>query len=59
MTISRASILHLYKDLFRYGQQLKFTEKTFFYQTIREKFNNKEIQNIDIVYKVYTINSNY
>jgi len=52
MTISKTSILQLYKNLFRYGQQLKFTDKTFFHQTIRENFNNKEIKNIDILYKV-------
>ncbi len=52
MTVTRESILKLYKNLFRYGQELKYTDKAYFYQTIRQKFNNKETQNIDLLFKV-------
>jgi hypothetical protein len=51
MIITRVSILQLYKSLHRYGQQLKFTDKSYFLKTIREEFRIKETQDIDLLYK--------
>ncbi|CAH1996150.1 unnamed protein product [Acanthoscelides obtectus] len=35
---SRLQILTLYKELLRYGQQLKFTDKAYFKRRIKDEF---------------------
>lgn len=40
----RIEILKLYKDLLRYGQQLKFTDREYFQRRIKKEFKqNKEV----------------
>lgn len=38
----RRSILKLYKDLLRYGENLKYTDKKYFRQRIRENFKQNK-----------------
>ena len=55
MQISRSSILQLYKSLYKYGLQLKFTDKSFYYSYIRKQFENTDPQNkekLAFAYKV-------
>ncbi|XP_046831968.1 MIEF1 upstream open reading frame protein [Vespa crabro] len=51
----RIAILKLYKDLLRYGEQLRFTDKKYYRQKIREEFKqNKyltEVADIDFQLK--------
>ena len=47
--------LQLYKNLFRYGQQLKYTDKSFFHRYIRNQFESsvdKESQQLETLFKV-------
>lgn len=52
----RNAILKLYKDLLRYGEELRFTDKKYYRQRIREEFKqNKtltEVADIDFQLKV-------
>ena len=56
MNLNRNLILKLYKDLLKYSQNLKYTDKLYYKQYIRSQFEkNKELSNetlIDLVYKV-------
>ncbi|XP_064210745.1 mitochondrial ribosome and complex I assembly factor AltMIEF1 [Tribolium castaneum] len=36
--VTKIQILKLYKDLLRYGQNLKFTDKDYFHKRIRREF---------------------
>lgn len=51
-----AQILRLYRDLLRYGQELKYTNKNYFYKRIKTEFKrNKDLSNfeeIEFNYKV-------
>ncbi|XP_035723440.1 MIEF1 upstream open reading frame protein-like [Vespa mandarinia] len=51
----RITILKLYKDLLRYGEQLRFTDKKYYRQKIREEFkqnkNLTEVADIDFQLK--------
>jgi hypothetical protein len=38
MTISKNLILQLYKSLYKYGQQLKYTDKDYYFKSIRKQF---------------------
>lgn len=38
MTISKNLILQLYKSLYKYGQQLKYTDKGYYFKSIRKQF---------------------
>ena len=38
MILARNKALKLYRDLLRYGQQLTYTDKPFYYKYIREQF---------------------
>ncbi|XP_048522732.1 MIEF1 upstream open reading frame protein [Dendroctonus ponderosae] len=35
---TQREILKLYKNLLRYGEQLKYTDKTYFFRRIRKEF---------------------
>lgn len=54
--MTRSAILRLYKDLLRYGESLKFTDKDYFRRSIRKSFkNNKNLideASIDFQFKV-------
>lgn len=56
MIINRQSILHLYKRLYKYGQQLKYTDKDFYFRYIRNQFESVEEsqdnKKIERLYKV-------
>lgn len=42
--MSRLTILKLYKDILRYGQNLRFTDKNYFRYRIRKAFkDNKDL----------------
>lgn len=53
MSVSKSDILKLYKSLHRYGQNLKYTDKDYFYQYIRGKFQetDKDTKQIENLYK--------
>lgn len=36
-------VIRLYKDLLRYGQELKHTDKQYFYKRIRKEFKNNKV----------------
>ncbi|RZF35844.1 hypothetical protein LSTR_LSTR014174 [Laodelphax striatellus] len=38
MSVGRQQVLRLYKDLLKYGQNLKFTDKAYFEQRIKSEF---------------------
>lgn len=51
MSLVKSEILQLYKSLFRYGQQLKYTDKSYYYSYIRNQFeksgqNSQQIENL-------------
>ena len=55
MSTSRQSILELYKIFCKYGQNLVYTDKEYFYKYIRYQFKATNIKNpeeIDIFFKV-------
>jgi hypothetical protein len=55
MTIKKSLILDLYKKLFKYGQQLKYTDKDFYFDYIRKQFQSAYIEDtkkIEILFKV-------
>lgn len=64
---SSRQVLQLYKDLLRYGQQLKLTDKDYYYSRIRKEFlKNKELtdpKSISFSFKVnfcqFTVNIKY
>ena len=50
---SRTQVLRLYKDILRYGEELKYTNKTYFKNRVKNEFlsaksakDNKEIDNL-------------
>jgi len=48
MTVTKQSILLLYKNLYKYGQQLKYTDKSFYFKYIRKQFDaNKSLPETD------------
>lgn len=48
--MSRQAILKLYKDILRYGETLKFTNKGYFRHRIRVAFkNNKDLNDKTII----------
>lgn len=55
MNLNRSLILKLYRDLLKYSQELKYTDKTYYKQYIRNQFEkNKDLNNeslIDLVYQ--------
>ena len=55
MTIRKSLILQLYKNLFKYGQQLKYTDKNYYFEYIRKQFQSANIEDtkkIEILFKV-------
>ncbi|KAL3270117.1 hypothetical protein HHI36_009176 [Cryptolaemus montrouzieri] len=42
MSVTSSQVLKLYKDLLRYGQQLKYTEKSYFNKRIRNEFRKNQ-----------------
>ena len=61
MLINRNQLLELYKELHKYGQHLKYTDKKYFFEKIRSQFLNLNInpEQTNILYKVknYFLNS--
>jgi hypothetical protein len=56
MIISRQSILQLYKGLFKYGHQLKYTDKDFYFKYIRNQFDSiKESQDNKKLERLYKV----
>ncbi|XP_052860529.1 MIEF1 upstream open reading frame protein [Anopheles cruzii] len=53
--VCRRSVLSLYRDLLRYGTQLKYTDKEFFRTRIRSEFRKSssltDPKEIDFCYK--------
>lgn len=54
MLIDRSQILQLYKELFKYGQLLKYTDKKYYFEKIRTQFLNfnNTPEQTQILYKV-------
>lgn len=54
MIIYRSQILQLYKELFKYGHLLKYTDKKYYFEKIRTQFLNfnKTPEQTQILYKV-------
>lgn len=40
---SSIQIRRLYKDLLRYGQELKYTDKPYFYDRIKKEFKSNKL----------------
>ncbi|XP_034257065.1 MIEF1 upstream open reading frame protein [Thrips palmi] len=48
MKISTNQVLGLYRNLLRYGQQLKFTDQNYFKERVREEFRtNRNVTSED------------
>ncbi len=58
--LTKENILQLYKNIYKYGLQLKYTDRDFFNKYIRNQFQNKDIENdtekINRLYKVRKLN---
>lgn len=52
MNIDKKSILNLYKLLYRYGLALKYTDKTFYFNYIRNQFESVNPEN---TFKIETL----
>lgn len=56
MKITKNLILSLYKNLYKYGQQLKYTDKAFYFKFIRNQFQSvdsvSDQNKIERLYKV-------
>lgn len=61
--LHRQQILRLYKDILRYGQQLQYTDKSYFYQRISDEFkknkNESESTQMNFLYEVCSISQHY
>lgn len=53
---TRTQVLRLYKDLLRYGENLKFTDKVYFKNRVKDEFlsgrSEKDDKVIDFLYQV-------
>lgn len=59
MSLNKSVILRLYRDLIKYGQQLKYTDKAYYKEYIRNQFvkyrDLKEEKDIERAFKVLFI----
>lgn len=55
-TPKTSQILRLYKDILRYGQELKYTDKHYFYTRIKSEFKkNKALLNAEEISYNYEV----
>lgn len=59
MIVTKDLILQLYKNLYKYGQQLKYTDKTFYFKHIRKQFESAEIENSVRIQRLYKVCFNF
>ncbi len=53
--ICKSSILNLYKSLIRYGKQLKYTDKNYYRNYIRNQFEaSREETNVSRIERLFT-----
>lgn len=58
MSINKQLILQLYKDLYKYGQRLTYSDKDYYFKYIRDQFQSVEptdTKRIEILYNVWNI----
>ncbi|RWS00373.1 uncharacterized protein B4U79_07380 [Dinothrombium tinctorium] len=57
MAIGKREVLNLYKQLIRYSNTLRFTDKTFYLQKVRKEFEKNrtlvDASEVDFYYQVY------
>ena len=49
MFIEKSKLIELYKNLYRYGLQLKYTDKQYYFQYIRKQFKPVEGENTTVL----------
>jgi hypothetical protein len=42
MPVDKSAILHLYKQLYKYSKQLRYTDKDFYLRYVRKQFTSVE-----------------
>ena len=57
MQVSKSLILNLYKNLCRYGKELKHTDTTFYHKYIRNQFESVDKQDNIKIERLYKVNS--
>lgn len=56
MNVSKIQILKLYKDIIRYGQQLKYTDKEYYFHRVRQEFRrNKHLEDVNQISFNYNV----
>ena len=55
MTVEKKLILQLYKDFYKYGKQLKYTDKEYFYRQIRAQFENNNQSDLSYKVSIHTL----
>lgn len=53
MIVERLQILKLYKEIMRYGQQLKYTDKDYFVRRVKKEFQSNKNLKVDKEIKFY------
>lgn len=56
MLVTKNLILNLYKSLFRYGMQLKYTDKIFYQKYIRNQFTSVDPLDKIKIERLYKVN---
>jgi hypothetical protein len=61
MNVSKSVVLKLYRDLFKFSEKLKYTDKTYYRQYIRKEFekNNTSVELALKVSKFYFLSIHY
>lgn len=55
MLLTKSIILNLYKNLYRYGIQLKYTDKSFYQRYIRNQFKNIDPSDKTKIERLYQV----
>lgn len=55
--LAKIDILKLYKNLYKYGVNLKYTDKSFYIQHIRKQFQLAEPDNHIKIERLYKVNA--
>lgn len=60
MTEYRRIVLKLYRDLLKYGQNLEFTDYSYFYKRIREEFlKNQNIKDAETIQRLIKVSVDF
>lgn len=53
----KPAVIRLYRDLLKYGRQLKYTDREYYFLRIRDEFQkNKHLDSPDQISKAFKVN---